>query len=110
MIRRPPRSTLFPYTTLFRSREETRIVVLQWDGAKLGIVVDAVTEVLQLLATEVTAPPTIVKGLAAEYITGLIVKDGRTIIVLNTGRLLNSQEKLALETAVQPTGPEQTKA
>src|SRR3989449_8447759 len=24
MIRRPPRSTLFPYTTLFRSREEER--------------------------------------------------------------------------------------
>src|SRR2546430_4115217 len=24
MIRRPPRSTLFPYTTLFRSRELTR--------------------------------------------------------------------------------------
>ena len=63
-----------------------------------------------LLATEVTAPPTIVKGLAAEYITGLIVKDGRTIIVLNTGRLLNSQEKLALEAAVQPTVKEQTQA
>src|SRR3989475_12446142 len=26
MIRRPPRSTLFPYTTLFRSRELTRLV------------------------------------------------------------------------------------
>src|SRR5258708_10948234 len=26
MIRRPPRSTLFPYTTLFRSRECIRIV------------------------------------------------------------------------------------
>src|SRR2546422_6893033 len=25
MIRRPPRSTLFPYTTLFRSRERTSI-------------------------------------------------------------------------------------
>src|SRR3712207_8890095 len=24
MIRRPPRSTLFPYTTLFRSREQAR--------------------------------------------------------------------------------------
>src|SRR2546429_8135428 len=24
MIRRPPRSTLFPYTTLFRSQDETR--------------------------------------------------------------------------------------
>src|SRR2546430_12253820 len=26
MIRRPPRSTLFPYTTLFRSRARTRFV------------------------------------------------------------------------------------
>src|SRR3712207_8320273 len=25
MIRRPPRSTLFPYTTLFRSRQGTRL-------------------------------------------------------------------------------------
>src|SRR5258708_28856694 len=25
MIRRPPRSTLFPYTTLFRSLEESRV-------------------------------------------------------------------------------------
>src|SRR5947199_6618395 len=24
LLRRPPRSTLFPYTTLFRSRDETR--------------------------------------------------------------------------------------
>src|SRR5260370_19690684 len=27
MIRRPPRSTLFPYTTLFRSHERDRVVV-----------------------------------------------------------------------------------
>src|SRR3989475_5607884 len=27
MIRRPPRSTLFPYTTLFRSDQETELVV-----------------------------------------------------------------------------------
>src|SRR6266496_2131116 len=27
MIRRPPRSTLFPYTTLFRSRRHTRVPV-----------------------------------------------------------------------------------
>src|SRR2546430_6211255 len=28
MIRRPPRSTLFPYTTLFRSRPQDRVVEL----------------------------------------------------------------------------------
>src|SRR2546427_8112974 len=28
MIRRPPRSTLFPYTTLFRSRQEVQAQIL----------------------------------------------------------------------------------
>src|SRR5690554_7772798 len=35
MIRRPPRSTLFPYTTLFRSGHEQ--VVLYQPGDQLGI-------------------------------------------------------------------------
>jgi purine-binding chemotaxis protein CheW len=82
-------------------REETRIAILEWEGGRLGVVVDAVTEVLQVAAPEISAPPAIVKGLAAEYITGLVVKDGRTIIVLNTARLLSSKEKLAIETAVR---------
>src|SRR5688572_32566472 len=33
MIRRPPRSTLFPYTTLFRSQPVTE--VLGWLGSKV---------------------------------------------------------------------------
>src|SRR5881397_3960061 len=41
-------------------REETRIVVLQWDGAKLGMVGGAVTSVANRLSTAVTAPPAIV--------------------------------------------------
>ncbi|HEX9283433.1 MAG TPA: chemotaxis protein CheW [Gemmatimonadales bacterium] len=84
-------------------REETRTVVLEWDGARIGVVVDAVTEVLQVAATEITPPPNIVKGLAAEYITGIVVtaEGARTIIVLNTSRLLSSTEKIALEAVVK---------
>src|SRR5690242_21583620 len=33
MIRRPPRSTLFPYTTLFRSEQAAVTQVVQWTGA-----------------------------------------------------------------------------
>jgi len=84
-------------------KEETRTVILEWDGGKIGVVVDVVTEVLQVAATEITAPPKIVKGLAAEYVAGLVVKEGRTIIVLNTGQLLSAKERLALDAAVQPT-------
>jgi purine-binding chemotaxis protein CheW len=78
-------------------RDDTRTIILEFEGGKLGIVVDAVTEVLQVAATAVTAPPGIVKGLAAEYITGLVVQNGRTIIVFNTNKLLTSKEKLALK-------------
>src|SRR5690348_17761838 len=34
MLRRPPRSTLFPYTTLFRSREQVRAEMAKTQGFK----------------------------------------------------------------------------
>src|SRR3712207_7345841 len=36
MIRRPPRSTLFPYTTLFRSDEERVVSILRVLGQTVG--------------------------------------------------------------------------
>src|SRR2546426_6826281 len=44
MIRRPPRSTLFPYTTLFRSRQTSRCVCLLLGTCRL------VAEALGVLA------------------------------------------------------------
>ena len=81
-------------------REDTRTVILEFEGGKIGVIVDAVTEVLQVAAQAVSAPPGIVKGLAAEYIAGLLVQNGRTIVVLNTNKLLSSKEKMELQ-AVQ---------
>jgi purine-binding chemotaxis protein CheW len=78
-------------------RDDTRTVILEFEGSRIGIVVDTVTEVMQVPAATVTSPPGIVKGLAAEYIAGLVVTNGRTIIVLNTNKLLTSKEKLALK-------------
>src|SRR6266481_4449077 len=40
-------------------REDTRTVILEWEGGKMGIIVDAVTEVLQVAAPEITSPPSI---------------------------------------------------
>src|SRR5258706_12095489 len=41
MIRRPPRSTLFPYTTLFRSKESGRRLARFAPGQIARIVLDA---------------------------------------------------------------------
>src|SRR5256885_11005785 len=41
MIRRPPRSTLFPYTTLFRSLRDGEQVAAQAEVAALNLVIEA---------------------------------------------------------------------
>src|SRR5205807_8488804 len=81
-------------------REETRTVILEWESGKLGVIVDAVTEVLQVAAPDITSPPTKVKGLASAYLTGLVVKDGRTIIVSITARLPTTKDAPALRAVV----------
>ena len=81
-------------------REETRTMVLEAEGLVVAVVVDAVLEVLRVAASAVTPPPSVVKGLAAEYIQGIITLGSRTVILLQTGRLVTSAERIALE-AVQ---------
>jgi purine-binding chemotaxis protein CheW len=72
-------------------------MVLECDGTPIGAVVDAVREVLRVGAAQVSPPPPVVRGLAAEYIQGIISLPGRTIILLQTARLLTSTERIALE-------------
>src|SRR3712207_9273839 len=63
MIRRPPRSTLFPYTTLFRSDELSRV-----DPEIAGVVVDELTRLrsgLQLIASENFTSPAVLAALGS---------------------------------------------
>src|SRR3989441_9865619 len=55
MIRRPPRSTLFPYTTLFRSRGRSHLaVVLDEFGGTAGLV--TFEDLLRDLVSEIFEP------------------------------------------------------
>ena len=77
--------------------EETRTMVLEIEGAAVGAVVDAVVEVLRVPASRIAPPPPVVRGLAAEYVQGVITLPGRTIVLLQAARLLTSKERIALE-------------
>lgn len=81
-------------------REETRVMVVHVDDQQVGVVVDQVREVLRVDTRTIAAPPPMVRGLSAKYISGIIARPGRTIVVLNTSRLLSSEERLALEEAL----------
>lgn len=80
--------------------EEVRIMVLRLDDEKIGVLVDQVAEVTRVDSTTISPPPPMVRGLAADYIAGIISRPGRTIVMLQAGKLLNAKERIALlETA-----------
>lgn len=76
--------------------EDTRIVVLELDRGRVGLVVDVVLEVMKVPADQVRPPSPIVQGLAAEYITGIVSVADRTLVLLAASRLLKSKESLTI--------------
>jgi len=80
-------------------REETRVMIVTMDGQRVGMVVDGVREVMRIDSRRVAAPPPMVRGLAAKYILGVLTLEGRTIILLQAGRLFSNQERLQLTAA-----------
>src|SRR3712207_7887927 len=53
MIRRPPRSTLFPYTTLFRSRGGTKSLALSASTLNFGTTTQGSAQSRQLTMTNI---------------------------------------------------------
>src|SRR2546425_4502387 len=72
MIRRPPRSTLFPYTTLFRSQEA-------WEAARYG---GRMAEVVQVAIRRA-----VVRGVFFAVIT-FATFGGMAVVLWEGGRLL----------------------
>jgi purine-binding chemotaxis protein CheW len=79
--------------------DQTRIMVLALEEQRIAVIVDEVREVLRVDSTTIIAPPPIVRGLAAEYIAGLVTRGERMLVLLQAARLLSSTERLALADA-----------
>jgi purine-binding chemotaxis protein CheW len=78
-------------------RNETRILILHSDGEWIGVVVDAVNAVTPFDPSAVAPPPRLFRGLAGEYLKGIIRMSERLVIFLDVERLLSSTERIALD-------------
>lgn len=76
--------------------DEVRMMVLRLDDQKVAVLVDQVLEVTRVDSTTISAPPPMVRGLAADYIAGIIARPNRTIVMLQAAKLLNATERIAL--------------
>jgi purine-binding chemotaxis protein CheW len=72
--------------------DETRIMVVNVQGKTIGIIVDAVSEVLRISPEQIAPPPPTVAGLGQEYLTGLVKLDKRLLILLDIDKILTEEE------------------
>ena len=79
--------------------DETRIMVVNVAGKTIGIIVDAVSEVLRISYEQVAPPPPTVAGLGQDYLTGLVKLAGRLLIMLDIDKILGEEEAAEVEKA-----------
>ncbi len=72
--------------------KSTRIVVVNIDGTIMGMIVDAVSEVLRLSSKTIEPPPEIATGANAEYIKGVAKLEDRLLIYLDLSKVMSEAE------------------
>lgn len=83
------------------------IIEVEHDGQKhnVGIVVDSVSEVLEIPAAEIEPPPTFGARIRADFISGMGKVGGKFVIVLDLAKVLSVEELAVL---AQTDGPGET--
>jgi purine-binding chemotaxis protein CheW len=70
----------------------SRVLITENDGRLVGLLVDAVSEVLKVAPESVEAPPEMISSIGVEYITGVAKVEDRLIILLELSRVLNRED------------------
>jgi len=71
--------------------KDNRIMVLENSGQNVGIIVDAVTEVLRIPSESVEPPSSIIVSATSDYILGIAKHDKSMIILLDMERVLSRE-------------------
>ncbi|HBG37869.1 MAG TPA: chemotaxis protein CheW [Clostridiaceae bacterium] len=73
-------------------KDNPKIVVVKSEDKKVGLIVDLVSEVMNVDDSMIEEAPSIVKGISNEYISGMIKLNDRIIILIDTEKILTNDE------------------
>lgn len=72
--------------------ESTRIVIIEAEKLVVGILVDAVAEVVDLRMSEIESAPSVGNDESSKYIQGVASREGELLILVDLNKLLNDGE------------------
>lgn len=78
---------------------DARVIIVEVGGDLLGMIVDAIVEVLRVPASAIEAAPEITKSIDTYYLAGVAKMGERLIVLLNLERTLSPQEAQELTQA-----------
>jgi purine-binding chemotaxis protein CheW len=67
---------------------DSKIIIVKHNEMSIGLIVDMVSEVVDIVDEDIDDAPDIVKGISNKYIMGMIKLDERIIILLDTEKIL----------------------
>lgn len=76
---------------------DRRIVVVEMGDQTIGVIVDAVSEVLRLEGDRIEPPSPYIVSVDTQYITGIARLEDRLVILLDLNRVLHARERDELE-------------
>ena len=76
--------------------EETCIIVVQARGAQMGLVVDKVSEVLDIASADIEDAPFFGDAVESDFILGIGKSDGRVELLLDIDRVLSERDMAGL--------------
>jgi purine-binding chemotaxis protein CheW len=77
----------------------SRVIIVEVGEALVGMLVDAVVEVLRVPVSAIETAPTITKGVDSYFLAGVVNISDRLIVLLNLERTLSPEEEQELSEA-----------
>ena len=90
--------------------KNTRIVVVSCKGQDVGVVVDAVAEVLRVATESIEPPSNLFTGENLEHMQGIVKLTNRLVILLNMDQVLSRNELTSLNAVNNQNNPSEKQA
>lgn len=67
-------------------------IIIDIDGMKLGVIIDKVERVVSISPDDIQPPPQMLSGIGAQYIQGVVNREGKYLILLDIQKLFSAKE------------------